>query len=176
MIANVPKYNTDEAGELRGLFEKQLRQLCWAEGVMAEKLDNIINECFSGDLVKLLEQHKAITMKHTGRIGDIFRRIGISPCQEPYQAVECLLKEAEEFIAETKRGVVRDAGLIGILQKIKHYEIACYGTMKAFAIALREEDVVFLLEETLNEEKGADLMLTSIAESHINIEAADKEV
>ena len=78
--------------------------------------------------------------------------------------------------AQTREGVVRDAALIAVLQKIKHYEIACYGTMRAFAIALREEDAIVLLERTLHEEKEADLALSHIAESHINIEAADKEI
>ena len=77
---------------------------------------------------------------------------------------------------QTKRGVVRDAGIISVLQKIKHYEISCYGTMRAHALALREEDAVALLELSLNEEKEADLQLSKIAESHINTEAADKEI
>jgi len=94
----------------------------------------------------------------------------------PYEAVKCLIKEAEAFIYNAKRGVVRDAGIIAVLQKIKHYEIACYGTMRAYSIALREEDVVVLLEETLTEEKEVDMAFSHIAESHINIEAADKEI
>lgn len=86
------------------------------------------------------------------------------------------MAECSELIDNTQRGVVRDAGIIAVLQKIKHYEIACYGTMRAYAIALREEQAVTLLEETLEEEKDVDLQLSNIAESHINIEAADREI
>ncbi|MCW4467363.1 DUF892 family protein [Flavobacterium sp. MFBS3-15] len=175
MIAAIAKSH-NEARELRGLFEKQLRQLYWAESAMVNILGSIIKSATSKDLTGLLERHRFVTNGHIGRIEDIFRAIGLEAEEEQYETVQCLLKEALEFIEATKPGVVRDAGLIGVLQKIKHYEIACYGTMRAYAIALREEDVVLLLEETLNEEKGADLLLTSIAESHINIEAADKEI
>ncbi len=175
MIATVAKDHSD-ARELRGLFEKQLKQLYWAEGTMVIMLGGFIQSSSSRDLVSLLEQHRFVTNSHIGRIENIFTAIGLEVEEEPYEAVQCLIKEALDFIGATRSGVVRDAGLIGILQKIKHYEIACYGTMRAFAIALREEDVVHLLEETLNEEKGADLLLSSIAESHINIEAADKEI
>ncbi|WP_294820213.1 DUF892 family protein [uncultured Flavobacterium sp.] len=175
MIATVAKGHS-EARELRGLFERQLKQLYWAEGAMVEMLGGIIDSATSKDLVAQLEDQRYVTSRHIGRIEDIFRAIGLSAEAEEYDAVQCLLKEALAFIECSKPGVVRDAGLIGILQKIKHYEIACYGTMRAYAIALREEDVVLLLEETLNEEKGADLLLSSIAESHINIEAADKEI
>ncbi len=165
-----------EARELRGLFEKQLRQLYWAEGAMVNMLGGIISNSTSKDLVSLLEQHRIVTNSHIGRLEKIFFAIGIDAEEETYEAVQCLIKEAENFIEYTRPGVVRDAGIIGVLQKIKHYEIACYGIMRAFAIALREEDIVVLLEGTLNEEKGADLMLSAIAESHINIEAADKEI
>lgn len=175
MISTIAKdYN--QTRELRGLFEKQLRQLYWAEKAMINMMGNIIGAVSSKDLVTLLEEHRVVNIGQAGRIEDIFRAIGLEAKEEPYESVMCLLKEANEFIEATKPGVVRDAGLIGILQKVKHYEIASYGTMRAHATALREEDVILLLEETLNEEKGADLLMTAIAESHINIEAADKEI
>lgn len=175
MIATVAKHH-NEARELRGLFEKQLRQLYWAESVMVTTLGGMITSSYSRDLVSLLDQHRIVTNSHIARLEKIFIAIGIEAEEELYEAVQCLIKEAMDFVLATSPGVVRDAGLIGVLQKIKHYEIACYGTMRAYAIALREEDVVALLEETLNEEKGADLLLSAIAESHINIEAADKEI
>jgi ferritin-like metal-binding protein YciE len=110
------------------------------------------------------------------RLKKIFSLIGLPQESLPYKAIECYLDETGEVVAAIKPGVVRDAALIAVLQKIKHYEIACYGTMRAYALALKEEDVVTLLEETLNEEKQSDLALSYIAESHINIEAADKEI
>ena len=176
MQTHIAKDNYNEARELRGLFEKQLKELYWAEGVMVNMLNGIIIQAFSKDLVSVLQNHVVETQGHISRLEKIFEAIGIGAEQQVYEAVECLIKDAECFIHATRQGVVRDAGIIALLQKIKHYEIACYGTMRAYAIALREEDVIILLEQTLQEEKGADLLLSSIAESHINIEAADKEI
>jgi ferritin-like metal-binding protein YciE len=176
MQSTIVKHDNSEASELRGLFEIQLKELYWAEDVMTGMLDDIIPQASSKDLVSALQQHVTETKGHQARLALIFEAIGIDAEAAPYKAVQCLIKEAESFVHTTRQGVVRDAGIISVLQKIKHYEIACYGTMRAFALALREEDVVLLLEQTLDEEKGADLLLSSIAESHINIEAADKEI
>jgi ferritin-like metal-binding protein YciE len=139
-------------------------------------LGGIILQASSKDLVKLLERHMEQTRGHIMRLEDVFYATGLTKEATPYEAVKCLIKEAEGLIHNTRQGVVRDAGIIAVLQKIKHYEIACYGTMRAYAIALREEATIVLLEQTLEEEKGTDLLLTGIAESHINIEAADKEI
>ena len=168
--------DTDQAGELRGLFEKQLKEVYWAEGAMVALLNSIIMQAGSKDLVAVLQEHVTDTARHVTRLEMVFGSIGIPVEAICYGAVECLIKEAESFIEITRPGVVRDAGIIAVLQKIKHYEIACYGTMRAYALALKEEDVVVLLETTLEEEKEADLLLSAIAESHINTEAADKEI
>lgn len=176
MLLNITGKNPDEARELRSLFEKQLKELYWAESKMQSILPNVTKTAYSADLVSLLDQQNTQTAGHYVRLEKIFTAIGIDPEPLKYQALYCLIQEAESFIEYTKAGVVRDAAIISVLQKIKHYEIACYGTMRAFAIALREEDVVTLLNDTLNEEKEADLKLSEIAESHINIEAADKEI
>jgi ferritin-like metal-binding protein YciE len=176
MLSNVAKAHHDEAGELRALFEKQLKELYWAEQVMAARLPDIAESCTSNDLVTALNTHIENTKIHVLRLEKIFKVAGINAEAIRYEALHCLFTEVDNLIDATKSGVVRDAGLISVLQKIKHYEIACYGTMKAHAIALREEDAVTLLETTLQEEKDIDMVLSSIAESHINTEAADKEV
>ena len=176
MQANIAKEDNGQADELRGLFEKQLKELYWTENIMGNMLKGVIVQSSSRDLVKLLEQHHAETLTHAGLLEKIFEDIGVMAAEKPYEAIECFIKEAEDVIHTTSQGVVRDAGIIGVLQKIKHYEIATYGTMRAYALALREEEVVMLLEQSLGEEKGADLLLTSVAENHINIEAADNEI
>jgi ferritin-like metal-binding protein YciE len=176
MLTNVAKDNYNEARELRSLFEKQLRELYWAEQKMLGAFSSVTGSVFSKDLVTVLHKDRANTISHITRLEKIFDAIGLEAEMLPYEALQCLYKEADSLVQHTRNGVVRDAGLIAILQKIKHYEIACYGTMRAYAIALREEDVVILLEETLNEEKNTDTELSAIAESHINTEAADKEI
>lgn len=176
MQTAIAKEEYNDAGELRGLFEKQLKELYWAEGVMQNMLKGVIVQSSSKDLVTLLEKHLMDTDVHLSRLDEVFWAIGIPAEALVYDAVACLIKDTEGFIHTTRQGVVRDAGIIALLQKLKHHEIACYGTMRAYALALREEGVVLLLEQTLEEEKGIDLLLTGIAESHINIEAADKEI
>ncbi|MBF01460.1 DUF892 family protein [Flavobacterium coralii] len=176
MIINVAKENSGEATELRALFEKQLKEIYWAETVMVNVISDCVANIKSADLVSAMQLQSLQAMKHSDRLEEIFRVIGIAPETKRYEALDCLIKEGEELLIATKRGVVRDAGIISVMQKIKHYEIACYGTMRAHALALREEDAVTLLERTLEEEKQADLTLSKIAESHINTEAADKEI
>lgn len=176
MLQNIAKNNLDEARELRGLFEKQLKELYWAEKAMLPLLAIAIHSSTSRDLVDVLREQELKILNHSTRLEKIFNAIGIEAELHPYKAVECLIKETEDITEHIKPGVVRDAAIIAVLQKIKHHEIACYGTMRAYAIALREEDVVVLLEESLADEKLGDLALSHIAESHINIEAADKEI
>jgi ferritin-like metal-binding protein YciE len=102
----------------------------------------------------------------------VFEYIGTKAQAKKCEAMEGLIKEAEEIMESTEKGVVRDAGIISAGQKVEHYEIATYGTLRAFAKILGEDDAVSLLEEILNEEKEADEKLTEVAESSINIEAA----
>ena len=102
----------------------------------------------------------------------MFEYIGTKAQAKKCEAMEGLIKEAEEIMESTEKGVVRDAGIISAGQKVEHYEIATYGTLRTFAKILGEDDAVSLLEEILNEEKEADEKLTEVAESSINIEAA----
>ena len=176
MLSTIARENFGEARELRALFETQLKELYWAEQVMITKLPQIAETCTSGDLKLCVLNHIRETETHVVRLQQIFNVAGIEAESKTYDALQCLFKETEGLINNTKRGVVRDAGIIAALQKIKHYEIACYGTMNAYAKALREEEAVTLLEITLHEEKEVDQLLSAIAESHINIEAADKEL
>jgi ferritin-like metal-binding protein YciE len=178
MVSNIAKENFDEARELRGLFEKQLKELYWAESIMIFMLEDISAVAESADLVNLLASHRLETTNHVARLEQLFKVMGIEADALKHDGLQCLIDEAENLEGQTRKGVVRDAAIIAVLQKIKHFEIACYGTMRAFAIALREEhkNVIAILEESLQEEKNADQALSYIAVSHINVEAADKEI
>ncbi|MHA3787614.1 YciE/YciF ferroxidase family protein [Flavobacterium hauense] len=176
MLQNIAHQHNDEARELRGLFEKQLKELLWSEQAMPTMLEKCIYDSTSKDLISQLEKQRIGIFNHTSRLEAIFEAMGIAKNALPYPSLECLMQEALNIVMQIRSGVVRDAAIIAVLQKIEHYKIACYGTMRAYAIALREEDIVGLLEQTLEEEKLADLSLSHIAESHINIEAADKEI
>lgn len=176
MITIVVKEQRDEARQLRELYEQQLRELYWSERNMVRMLSDISENASSADLLSTIGMVMQSTVLQAGRLEQLFLIAGLPAETAKSNAAECLMKEGEALMIQTKRGVVRDAGIISVMQKIKHYEIACYGTMRAYAIALREEEAVTLLEESLNEEKLADHALTAIAESHINTEAADKEI
>ncbi|OYQ37341.1 hypothetical protein CHU92_08375 [Flavobacterium cyanobacteriorum] len=151
MISTVAKSLNTGMHELRALFEKQLRQLYWAEQQMSGIIASVIDACYSADLVAALKEHRVKNLSHVNRLQRIFSISGIEAVAEPYEALACFLKEVRDIITATRAGVVRDAGIISVLQKMGHYEIACYGTMRAYAIALREEEAIPLLELTLDE-------------------------
>ncbi len=157
---------------LRDLFEDELKDIYWAEKALIKAFPKMIKNTTSEELATALKEHLAITEEQVRRLEQVFEYIGTKAQAKKCEAVEGLIKEAEEIMESTEKGVVRDAGIISAGQKVEHYEIATYGTLRAFAKILGEDDAVSLLEETLNEEKEADEKLTEVAESSINIEAA----
>lgn len=102
----------------------------------------------------------------------VFETIGKKAVAKKCEAMAGLTKEAEEIMKDTDKGAMRDAGIISAAQKVEHYEIASYGTLKTFAGTLGLENAVSILEEILEQEKGADEKLSKIAESTINVQAA----
>lgn len=103
----------------------------------------------------------------------MFDILGESDRGKKCDAMEGLIKEGDSILEETEPGPVRDAAIISASQKIEHYEIASYGTLIAFAKTLGEDKIASLLEETLNEEKDADVTLTKAAYNDINFDAVE---
>lgn len=167
------KASSDAAQGLRELFEDQLKDLYWAEKALTKAMPRVIKNATSQELVDALTYHVQLTVKQVKRLEDVFETLGKKAEAEKCEAMEGLIKEGEDIMESTEEGVVRDAGIISAVQKIEHYEIASYGTLKAFAEILGENEAVSLLEETLDEEKEADIKLTEIAETSINVEAAE---
>ena len=165
----------DEVTALRTLFEEYLRQVYWTERALAPAFTNLITYISSKDIVKMLTEHLSHTLIQTNRLERIFESIGIPPDEKKFDAIDSLINEADVLIGQTVPGAVRDAAIIANLQHIIHCEIASYGTLKSFAFTLKEEDVVGMLEQSLQEEKDLDLKLSVIAEAYINDEAANKE-
>jgi len=173
--ASKEKSNDSEtASGLHELFEDMLKDIYWAEKALTKALPKMAKKATSEELVNALEEHLAVTQEQVARVEQVFEAIGKKPQAKKCLAMEGLIKEGEEIMGETE-GVVRDAGIIAAAQKIEHYEIASYGTLCAFAKTLGEEEAVDLLEQTLEEEKEADETLTTVAESAVNLEAADEE-
>lgn len=158
---------------LRELFVTELKDIYWAEKALVKALPKMAKKATSEELVAALEEHLGVTENQVSRLEEVFELIGEKAVGKKCEAMSGLIEEAEEIMGETE-GIVRDAGIISAAQKVEHYEIASYGTLVAFAETLGESDAADILKQTLEEEKEADQSLTQIAESAINVEAAEE--
>lgn len=118
------------------------------------------------------EQHLRQTHNHLARLEQVFRMLGHSASGKTCYAMKGLIDEGEEVVGATGNENVIDAALIGAAQKVEHYEIAGYGTARAFAQRLGRSDAAALLQQTLDEEGATNEKLTQLAERHINQIAA----
>src|ERR1700749_2949922 len=168
---------TPEAeGALKELFIDEMKDIYWAEQHLAKALPKMIKGATSEDLKKTITDHLEQTKNHVTRVESAFDSIGEKAKAVKCLAMEGLLKEAEELLSDTDKGTeVRDVAIISAAQKVEHYEIASYGTLRTLAGTLGFTEAQSLFEETLSEEKNADSLLTQVAENYVN-EAAAAEV
>lgn len=157
---------------MQDLFIEQLNGMYSAELQLTEALPKMAGAASSMTLAAAFEQHLVETEEHVNRIERIFSMLGTSPTTKTCKAMEGLVAEGSEIIASDGDDSVRDAALIAGAQRVEHYEISAYGTLKSMAEMLGKEDIVTLIENTLDEEKAADSKLTGIAESEVNVAAA----
>ena len=154
------------------LYVDALKDLYSAENQLIKALPKMAKAAEASDLRKAFESHLKETQRQAERIERIFSDRGSgSPKGKKCAAMEGLLEEGKEVMEEDMEPDVMDAALIGAAQKVEHYEIAGYGTARAWARLLGYEKAARLLEETLKEESAANEKLTQIAESHVNVEA-----
>ena len=165
------KHDSEEAQGLYDLFVDELKDIYWAEEALTKAIPKMIQNATSNELVEALSGHLEVTKGHVTRLEAVFSAINEPAEGKICHAMVGLIKEAESIMEGTKKGVVRDAGIISAAQKVEHYEIASYGTLCAFARKMEEYKVAELLEQTLLEEKSADLKLTEVAETSVNAEA-----
>lgn len=163
------KNSTSEG--LGKLFTDQLKDIYWAEKALVKAIPKMIKKATNEELIDALEGHLSVTEGQVTRAEEVFKSIGVEPVTKVCPAMKGLIEEAEEIMKEMEDPLVRDAGIIAAAQKVEHYEIASYGTLRAHALALGFDEAADLLGETLEEEKEADDMLTEIAEEHINSDA-----
>ncbi|HWA34923.1 MAG TPA: ferritin-like domain-containing protein [Cyclobacteriaceae bacterium] len=171
--ANSQNSGGDQSSQLRKLFEEELKDIYWAEKALTKAIPKMIKQATSEDLINALENHLQETENQVTRAEQVFNSLGMEPKAKKCDAMAGLIKEAEEIMEECEDGVMRDAGIISAAQKVEHYEIATYGTLRQFAETLGFDEAVSLLESTLEEEKAADGKLSEVAEGAINIEAAE---
>jgi len=169
------KPKSTAAEGLRELFVDELKDIIYAERALLKALPKMANNSSSTKLKKAIEEHVVVTEKQVDRLKQIFDLLGESDRGKKCDAMEGLIKEGEGILEETEPGPVRDAAIISASQKIEHYEIASYGTLVAFAKTLGEDKVASLLEQTLNEEKEADVTLTEAAYNDINFDAVEED-
>ena len=164
-----------ESSQLMKLFEDELKDIYWAEKALTKAIPKMIKNATSEELIDALESHLEETEEQVSRLEQVFESIGKKPVAKKCEAMAGLIKEAGEIMDECEEGAMCDAGIISAGQKVEHYEIATYGTLRQFAETLGLWEAVKLLELTLNEEKAADEKLSEVAMSAINIEASQEE-
>lgn len=171
----VVKAKPDAAKDLRGFFVDGLKDIFWAEKALTKALPKMAKNATASALIHAFENHLRETEEHVTRLEKVFESLGIKAVGKKCNAMAGLLAEADEIIEETKVGDVRDAAMIAAAQKVEHYEIATYGTLRVYAVTLGETKAALLLAKTLEEEKHADVKLTEIAMAHINVDAAHED-
>jgi len=163
-----------QSTQLMKLFEAELKDIYWAEKALTKAIPKMIKNATSEDLVLALENHLAETTEQVKRVEQVFVIIDKKAAAKKCEAMEGLIKEAQEIMEECEKGAMRDAGIISAAQKVEHYEIASYGTLRQFADTLGLYDAVELLQTTLDEEKAADEKLTEVAVSAVNLQANEQ--
>jgi ferritin-like metal-binding protein YciE len=156
---------------LKDLYLEQLKDLYSAETQLVDALPKMAEASHSPELKNAFREHLNQTRQHVDRLEQVFKKLGLSPKGETCEGMKGLVKEGEAMMKMKGEPEVLDAGLIAAAQRVEHYEIAGYGTVRTYAELLGEADAVRLFERTLQEEEEADEKLTEIAESHVNQEA-----
>lgn len=154
---------------LNELFLHELKDLYDAEHQLVEALPKMAEAATAPELVEAFQNHLEETRGHVTRLEEVFAALGEEPDRETCKGMKGLISEGERVIKEVEDGEAKDAGLIGAAQRVEHYEIAAYGTLKVWALTAGIEAAE--LEANLAEEKAADEKLTEIAEAGINQEA-----
>lgn len=161
-----------KSSQLMELFGNGLKDLYWAEKALVKALPKMTKNATSELLIDAMTSHLEETKVHITRLEEVFSLIGLKAEAKKCDAMEGLIEEASGIMEECEEGSMRDAGIIAAAQKVEHYEIASYGTLRQFAETLGLDKAAELLETTLQEEKEADLKLSDVAMDAVNIEAA----
>lgn len=156
---------------LHDLYITELRDLYDAENRILKALPKMAEAASSPELKSAFEEHLQQTRTQTSRLEQIFQKLGESPKGQKCKGVEGIIDEGEDLMDEDAPPAVADAALIGAAQRVEHYEIASYGTVRTYARRLGYQDHERLLSETLEEEGQTDKKLTRLAESYVNEEA-----
>ena len=161
-----------EKSSLQELYVDELRDLYNAETQLVKALPKMAKAASNDQLREAFQEHLRQTTEHVSRLEQIFEQLGQKASGKKCLGLDGLVKEGSKTIKEDYSEEVKDAAIIGAAQRVEHYEMAGYGTVRAFAELLGEAEHVSLLGQTLEEEKQTDKKLTQLAEE-INPKAAE---
>ena len=156
---------------LHDLYVHELQDLYSAENQILKALPKMAEQASTSELRAAFEDHLQQTREHVSRLDRIFERLNVSSKGDKCEGMKGIISEGENLMDEDSDESVCDAGLISSAQKVEHYEMAGYGSVRTYAQQLGYQEDSTLLQRTLDEEGEADKKLTRIAESRVNIEA-----
>jgi len=154
--------------DLNDLLIEQLRDLYNAEGQLTKALPKMVKAATNKELKQAFEKHLAQTQEHVSRLEQVFEELGEKAKGKTCHAMKGLIEEGAEAISEDAQDAVKDAALIAAAQRVEHYEIAGYGTVRTYAESLGHTKAAQLLQKTLDEEGATDKLLTQIAVTCVN--------
>jgi ferritin-like metal-binding protein YciE len=157
---------------LNDLFLETLKDLYYVEKKLVKTLPKMAEKATAPELRQAMEDHLEETETHVQRLEQIFELLDKRASAKTCEALEGLIREADEVSGEIDDQQTMDAALISSAQTVEHYEIARYGTLACWAAEIGNNEIAELLEQTLEEEKAADEKLSMIAEDQINQRAA----
>jgi ferritin-like metal-binding protein YciE len=158
---------------LQDLLHDELKDIYDAEKQLTKALPKLVKKASSPELKEALQSHLRETEGQIERLEQVFEQLGLPVRGKKCEGMQHLIAEGNDMISEAEDDATRDAVMIAGAQKVEHYEIASYGTIRTWATLLGKTDVAALLEDSLEEEKEADLKLTGIAENFVNAQAAE---
>jgi ferritin-like metal-binding protein YciE len=158
---------------LQDLLHDELKDIYDAEKQLTKALPKLVKKASSPELKEALTSHLRETEGQINRLEQVFEQLGLPVRGKKCEGMQHLIAEGNDMISEAEDDATRDAVMIAGAQKVEHYEIASYGTIRTWATLLGKTDVAALLEDSLEEEKEADLKLTGIAENFVNAQAAE---
>lgn len=156
---------------LEDLFKHEIQELYKVEEKLIQALPKMAERANDQLLKMAMENHLEQTKAQKERLDQVFETLNVEKGEVVISAIEGMVKQSEELLAEDASPEVKDAGLIAAAQKIEHYEISAYGTAAYYAERLGHLEVASLLRQTLDEEQMADTKLNEIAKNSVNIKA-----
>lgn len=170
MASKSTKTKSTKMKNLQDLFTEQLQDLYSAETQLLKALPKMAKAAADESLRSAFEEHLDQTKVHVERLESIFERLDENPKGKTCKAMKGLIAEGDEMLEENAEPAVKDAGLIAAAQRVEHYEIASYGTVRTYAEVLGDLESAQILQTTLDEEGETDKKLTDLASS-LNLEA-----